>query len=173
MGSDQCKPVAVSRRIDAPADAVFRVLSNPSRHPDIDGSGMLREGASNTEVSGVGDVFIMKMHFPDMGDYEMDNHVVEYKLNRRIAWEPVQSGAALSAEDPTRNGSRWKFELTPDGPDATLVTEIYDCSGSPDEVRVAVDNGEGWVEGMTKTLELLAQVCDKRSVGEAPASKPT
>ena len=26
-----------------------------------------------------------------------------------------------------------------------MVTETYDCSGSPDEVREAVDNGNEWV----------------------------
>jgi hypothetical protein len=93
----------------------------------------------------------------------MDNHVVEYELNRRIGWAPVQHGAARVADDPDRNGSEWTFELTPDGPKATLVTEIFDCSRSPDQVRAAVDNGNGWIETMTKTLERLAQVCAKES----------
>ena len=49
---------------------------------------MLRESSGGV-ISGVGDVFTMKMHNDEMGDYEMANHVVEYEPNRRIGWEPV------------------------------------------------------------------------------------
>jgi hypothetical protein len=161
MGNEECKPVAVSRRIEASTADIFNILANPERHPDIDGSGMLREGAANPRVSGTGDIFVMKMHHPKVGDYEMDNHVVEFEVNRRIGWEPVWHGVSRSTDDSRRNGSRWMFELTPDGPDATILTEIYDCSGSPDEVRAAVDNGNGWIEGMTKTLERVDALCTK------------
>jgi hypothetical protein len=33
---------------------------------------------------GVGDVFVMNMYYSEPGDYEMNNHVVEYEVNRRI-----------------------------------------------------------------------------------------
>lgn len=36
----------------------------------------------------IGDVFVMKMYYSELGDYEMNNRVVEYELNRRIGWEP-------------------------------------------------------------------------------------
>ena len=45
----------------------------------------------------------------------------------------------------------WSYELTPDGPDATIVTEIYDCSGTPEEERVDIDDGKIWVESMAET----------------------
>ena len=51
------------------------------------------------------------------------------------------------------------FDLTPEGPDATLVTETYDCSGSPDQVRDAVDDGNGWIDAMTTTLRRLDELC--------------
>jgi len=165
MESNECKPVAVSRRIGAPASDVFKLLEDPGRHPEFDGSGMLREGASNAPISGVGDVFHMKMHFSEVGDYAMDNHVVAYELNQRIAWTPMLSHADTASDafadgaDGASNGSRWMFELTPEGPDATLVTETYDCSGSPEQVRDAVDNGNGWIEAMTTTLRRLDQLC--------------
>ena len=43
-----------------------------------------------------------------------------------------------------------------------MVTETYDCSDSPEEVRKAVDNGNVWLPGMTKTLERLDQLCTAR-----------
>jgi hypothetical protein len=152
MGNDDCEPVSVSRRIEAPAAEIFKLLADPDRHPEIDGSGMLRPGASNTVVAGVGDVFVTKMYFPAMGDYEMHNRVVVYETDRCIGWEPGNPELA-------RNGSRWRYDLAPDGPDATVVTETYDCSDSPETVRESVDNGNAWLAGMTETLERLDRRC--------------
>jgi hypothetical protein len=151
--------------MEAPADAIFSILADPANHPNVDGSGMLRPGASNTVISGLGDVFVMKMHHPEMGDYEMDNHVVEFEANRRIGWEPAMHGTSRQEESPLRNGSRWLFTLDADGPDATVVTETYDCSGSPDVVRTAVDNGKGWIGAMTQTLAQL----EERATGKGGA----
>jgi hypothetical protein len=50
------------------------------------------------------------------------------------------------------------FELIPDGPDATVVTEIFDCSQVPEDQRADIDNGNIWVEGMHQTLEQLDQL---------------
>ena len=38
----------------------------------------------------------------------------------------------------------------------------YSCSDSPEQVRRAVDNGNSWLEGVTKTLERLDQLCAKK-----------
>ncbi len=35
-------------------------------------------------ISGVGDVFMMKVHNDEMGDYEIANHIVDYEPNTRI-----------------------------------------------------------------------------------------
>jgi uncharacterized protein YndB with AHSA1/START domain len=152
MGNDECKPVSVFRRIEAPAADIFKLLADPERHPEFDGSEMLRPGASNKVIVGVGDVFVTKMYFAAMGDYEMHNRIVVFEPDRCIAWEPGNPELA-------RNGSRWRFDLAPDGPNATVVTETYDCTESPQEVRDAVDNGNAWLTGMTKTLERLAMAC--------------
>ena len=159
MENAECSPVSTSRRIDAPAGDIFKLLAEPRRHPEFDGSGMLRSGASNEVVAGVGDVFVMKMYFPAMGDYEMHNRVVVFQADRCIAWEPGMRNADPANAEQTRNGSRWRFDLIPDGPDATVVTETYDCSDSPEQVRQSVDNGNAWIEGMTNTLERLDQLC--------------
>jgi uncharacterized protein YndB with AHSA1/START domain len=161
MGNADCSPVSVSRRIDAPAGDIFKLLVDPGRHPEFDGSGMLRQGASNDIVTGVGDVFVMKMYFPARGDYEMHNRVVVYEADRSIAWEPGMRNGDPADDGQNRNGSRWRYDLSPDGPDATVVTETYDCSGSPEQVRRSVDNGNAWIDGMTKTLEQLDQCCTK------------
>ena len=115
-------------------------------------------------VSGVGDVFVMRMHYSKLGDYEMNNHIVEYELDRRIAWEP-ESGRGHPDEfaPDARWGQRWIYELVPDGPAATIVTEIYDCSRLPEAERVAMANGRAWIDSMAKTLERLDALCTGES----------
>lgn len=160
MNDGECARVAVSRHIGAPPADIFQILANPRRHPDIDGSGMLRGPIAYAPIRGVGDVFVMRMHHERLGDYEMDNHVVDHQPNRRISWEP-QAGRGHPRAGRSW-GQRWSFELTPDGPHATIVTEIYDCSRAPKEQRAGIDNGNAWIESMTKTLELLDTLCARQ-----------
>jgi hypothetical protein len=69
-------------------------------------------------------------------------------------------------------GQRWSFELTPDGPDATIVTEIYDCSRAPAEERADMDGGTVWIESITKTKTKTLERLDAQSSGQDPAQDP-
>jgi hypothetical protein len=173
LTDDEYQPVAVSRRICAPAHAIFQVLASPARHPEFDGSGLLRGAGSTTVISAVGDVFVMKMYYSEIGDYEMNNHVVEYEQDRLIGWEPEAGrghpNAAPDSSALARWGQRWIYQLTPDGSDATVVTEIYDCSRAPADERVEIDNGNIWAEGMAKTLERLDALCARQGNQPSPA----
>jgi hypothetical protein len=156
--AQECRPVVVSRRINAGAATIFQILADPRRHTELDGSGMLRGALTESAVSGVGDVFVLKMYFSRFGDYEMANHVVEYEPDRRITWEPQRH----DIDEPVW-GHRWGYELAPDGPNATVVTEIFDCARWPEQERVGIDNGRIWIEAMTKTLERLDELCTSRN----------
>jgi Polyketide cyclase / dehydrase and lipid transport len=154
--------VSVARRIEAPAEHLFALLADTGNHPALDGSGMVREPSPPMTLTGAGDVFMMKMHNAEMGDYEMANHVVAFEPGRRIGWEPVLF-AASRPEDQAEIGDRsaphrWEYELAPDGPGATLVTETYDCTCSPDWLRKAVRNGERWRNAMSESLDRLAEL---------------
>jgi hypothetical protein len=158
--TEESKPVAVSRRIAAPAADIFRILADPAKHLDLDGSGMVRGSVSGAPVTRVGDVFVIKMYYSELGDYEMNNHVVEYELNRRIGWEPESGRGHPDAGGPgSRWGQRWSYELEPDGPEATVVTETYDCSATAQATRVSMDDGRIWIDSMAKTLERLDDLC--------------
>jgi len=154
--------VAVSRRIEAGASEIFQILADPRRHTEIDGSEMLRGAITDSVVSGVGDVFAMRMYYEQFGDYEMNNHVVEFELDRRITWEPERRDLE---EDMWHH--RWGFELTPDGAGATVVTETFDCSRAPEEGRNAVKNGQAWLGAMTATLERLDALCTGKPAAHA------
>jgi RNA polymerase sigma-70 factor, ECF subfamily len=164
MPSDDTGPAAVSRRIEAPASVIFDLLADPTRHIEIDGSGMLRGAATEGTVTGLGDVFAMKMRHPEIGDYQMNNRVVEFESGRRISWEPAPGlGHPLDINLQTPVGPwpgyQWSYELTPDGDRATVVTESFDCSRASEELREAVNGGQAWIEAMTRSLELLDGLC--------------
>jgi Polyketide cyclase / dehydrase and lipid transport len=158
MTGQTCQPVSVSRTINAPADRLFALLVDTANHPIIDGSGMVQEPLPGVVVSGVGDVFSMGMFRDDMGKYEMCNHVVEYEEGRRLVWEPVPAAGA-GAEDASEMVESahylWGFELAPLSADGTVVTETFDCTGSPAWLQEATKGGEGWIEAMTTTLQKL------------------
>lgn len=154
--------VSVVKEIPASAETVFALLADPTKHPAIDGSGMLRRATSNEAITGVGNTFTMQMHNEEMGDYEMINHVVEYDPGRRIAWEPalLHAGRAEDKEDEgARSGHRWAFTLEPVTSGATVVTESYDCSSAPAWLQKAVKGGARWRGSMEVTLDNIHRLC--------------
>ncbi|MGC2486275.1 MAG: hypothetical protein WA359_08530 [Acidimicrobiales bacterium] len=169
--SNGVTPIKVTRRIQASASRIFELLADPRRHPDIDGSfeftgeaKMLQSAVSDELITGVGDVFAMKMYLDDVGDYVMLNRVVEYVPERRIGWEPAPGDVAASEDGKypigVPSGHRWSFELTPVDADTTDVTEIYDGASAPEDVRAATEEGEVWIDTMTATLTRLAEICE-------------
>ncbi|MDE3206900.1 MAG: SRPBCC family protein [Acidobacteriota bacterium] len=166
MSMSEAEPtsVSVSRRIEADADEIFAVLTDPTRHPGIDGSGMLRYAVTRSTVTGTGQSFVIRMHNDEMGEYEMTNTVVEFEPSRRIAWAPAMSAGTRDedVESLSETGQHvWGFSLEPDGA-ATLVTETFDCSNSPPWLRRAVRGGTRWQSAMEATLERLDQQCSAR-----------
>ena len=160
----------VSRRIRASASTIFKILSDPQRHVDFDGSGMLRGALVDRPVSVVGDSFTMKMH--RLGDdYLMINRVVEFEPDRRIFWEPAPGDPSRAEDnDPSKvgipAGYRWGYILTPDGDGTTIVTEVFDFGTVSDETRQSFrEDGASWINGvnpvlasMTASLERLEKI---------------
>jgi hypothetical protein len=158
--------VSVSRRIAAPAAEIFQVLAEPANHPALDGSGMLRAAMDRPVLDQVGDTFTMAMYLPELGDYLMLNRVVAFEPGRLVVWEPTPGDKAASrtAELPvgTSQGYSWGYQLQPDG-DATLVTEIFDCTAAAQGIRDAVHDGQDWVPAMEQTLERLSALVERSS----------
>ena len=153
--------LSVSRRIEAPVEQLFALLADSANHPLIDGSGMVREPAPAVKVSGTGDVFMINMHNDHDGNYQVRNVVVEYLADRRLVWAPMTPTSdpqEQHAVDPDRY--EWGYELAPDGPGATVVTETFDCRRAPEDLRKRLREGERWRDSMAASLvklELLAK----------------
>jgi uncharacterized protein YndB with AHSA1/START domain len=132
MSGDEEHKQSVSRTVPVPAERLFAVLVVPARHQEIDGSGMIRGAATTAPISAVGDIFTIDMEQEAFGQYQSENHVVEFEPNRKIVWEPAGAG-----HPPL--GHRWSWEFSPEG-GSTRVTHTCDWSGVTDERILAVLN---------------------------------
>jgi hypothetical protein len=155
--------VSVSRSIAAPAAKIFQVLADPANHPALDGSGMVRAVSARVVPSQVGDTFTMAMYLPELGDYLMLNRITAFEQDQWITWEPTPGDAvaARNARLPigAPQGYSWGFRLQADG-DATIVTEVFDCTEAAQVIRDAVEDGRSWVPAMQQTMERLAAIVE-------------
>jgi len=91
-------------------------------------------------------------------DYLMLNYVVEFELDRRIFWEPAPGDPSRAeGDDPSKvgipAGYRWGYILTPEGDDATVVTEVFDYGPLPEDL---LRDGGAWINGTNSVLESMA-----------------
>ena len=145
--------VTVERVIAAPASDIFGIISDVSRHPEIDGSGAVvkpKAGAARELTLGSTFGMSMKAGVP----YAMSNTVIEFEQDRRIAWQTVLSGPL----GRFLGGRIWRYELEPvDG--GTKVTESWDLS--QDKQAFFLKNpkvGHHTAASMSKTLDRLAEI---------------
>jgi hypothetical protein len=145
--------ITVEKTIPAAPDAIFDLLADASRHPEIDGSGTVKQAKPDAPRRlSLGATFGMSMK---MGiGYSMVSTVIEFEDNRRIAWQSRPPGflGRFAA------GRIWRYELDPvEG--GTRVRESWDLSqdhqrrllklgGLPDKTRLS----------MEKTLDRIAEI---------------
>jgi uncharacterized protein YndB with AHSA1/START domain len=143
---------SVERLIPAPAEAIFDLLADPARHKDIDGSGSLIRAKGATQRLALGSQFgmAMKMGVP----YSMQNTVIEFEENRRIAWQ-TRGGGRIGR---MVGGRIWRYELEP-AEGGTLVRESWDISQESAVTKPLVRRGGGHtMENMAATLARIEQL---------------
>lgn len=144
--------VSVTRTVPAPAERIFAVLTDPSRHHEIDGSGTVTAARGGSRTVGLGDSFGMNMRWGLR--YATRNEVVALEPDRVIAWRTL-------APFPLRllfTGRTWRYDLRPvEG--GTEVTETWDVSTEAPLGRPAVRRLAGHSRrSMERTLERLEGV---------------
>ena len=151
--------VRVERVIKAPAASIFAILADPSRHPDIDGSGAVKrpkDGSPHSLTLGSTFGMSMKLGLP----YSMSNTVIEFEQDKRIAWQTVFAGALGRAV----GGRIWRYELE-QAQGGTKVTETWDISQDKQQVFLKMGNvSKQTASSMTKTLERLAQLTEPSAI---------
>jgi hypothetical protein len=121
--------------IPAAAEAVFGVLTDPTTHAAIDGTGWVRESLDGKSLTGDGQIFRIAMYHDNhpAKNYEMANKVVVFDRPHAIAWQPGQD----SAGDGTLSfgGWIWRYDIRDVGSSESHVTLTYDWSAVPAELR--------------------------------------
>ncbi len=147
--------VSVDRAIGASAASIFAVISDASRHAEIDGSGaVVKPKPGAPDRLALGSVFgmSMKLGIP----YSMSNTVIEFEPDRRIAWQTTLSGPL----GRFIGGRIWRYELV-EGEGATTVTETWDISQDKQAFFLRNDKvGQQTAGAMTKTLDKLAAIVE-------------
>jgi hypothetical protein len=159
--SDLVPSISESREIRASAAAIFAVLANPAMHPAIDGTGMAQSADDEAIITKVGDVFVMNMTHWSLGDYGMENHVVDYVPDRRIVWQPrvhTYETSKFPGDGSTSEIRYWGWELEPLEANLTRVTEFFDGSRLSDGLREFLKEGEFWRKGMVESLKNLERL---------------
>lgn len=144
---------SATRVIDASANEIFAILSDPSRHAETDNSGMVVSADTDAKLEKVGDVFVMNMTKED-GEYQTRNEVFAFQENKVIGWQNLKN---LTAD--VEVGAKWLYELSSEGADSTSVTLTYDRTEiESDEVRKMSENFDD--SAMEESLAALAAAVD-------------
>lgn len=141
----------VERFIPAPAERIFALIADPSRHSEIDGSGTVRNAKQAPSKLQLGSKFgmSMKLGVP----YSMESTVIEYEENRRLAWQTRPPGR-ISGK--LGGGRIWRYELEPQE-SGTLAKESWDISQEVLKPLVRPARGKT-IQAMNKTLETIERL---------------
>lgn len=135
--------------INAPASAIFEILSRPSLHPKIDGSNSVKALNWGPERLTLGSKFGMNMKIGFK--YRITNTVVEYKEDELIGWRHL--GRWI-----------WRYELRALGPNQTEVTESFDGRPSPLQWWLKARNAYPFTEkAVAKTLVRLKTLAEEKN----------
>jgi uncharacterized protein YndB with AHSA1/START domain len=132
--------VSATRRISAPAAAIFAIVSDPAGHVQIDGSGMLEAAADARPLTAVGDTFDIHMDrtplndIPGLVKYSVRNTVTQIEPDRLVEW-------TIGAPDqpPLGHVYGWLLEAVSDT--ETDVTNYCDWTNIVAELRA---RGRTW-----------------------------
>jgi uncharacterized protein YndB with AHSA1/START domain len=157
MTDNHADVVSVERVIAAPADRIFDVLADPSRHHDIDGSGTVRDATDSPTRLSLGSQFGMRMHLGI--NYSMVNTIIDFDDGKCIAW---QTGPGSDWQSRLFGGRIWRYELEPaDG--GTLVRESWDFSQEKGPIKYVLRNRrpqEHTRRAMETTLANIARLTE-------------
>ena len=142
------RKVSVSVVAPFPKNRVFEVITNPSQHTYFDGSGTVKDLVDGARITGVGDVFRIRMRMWGIS-YKIKNQVKEYDEGSLVAWAHLGK-------------HRWRYELE-DVDGGTLITETFDWSYSvfPWVIELA-GYPKSHPPRMEKTLKSLIHYLEER-----------
>jgi hypothetical protein len=154
--SQSADRVTATRRIAAQAHAIFLLVSDPTRHVDIDGSGMLQAAPDSGPLTAVGQTFDMDMDRRPLGDIaNMAEYKVRCTVTQLIPDRLIEWTVRAVGKPPAGHVYGWQIEPLTDR--ECLVSNYCDWTNIGDELRakfrwpvVPVDRLENSVENLDR-----------------------
>ncbi|MCU1393534.1 MAG: hypothetical protein JWM34_1962 [Ilumatobacteraceae bacterium] len=152
--------ISATRRIAAPAAAIFAIVSDPNGHVAIDGSHMLIAAPDAAPLTAVGDTFVIDMDREALGDMPLGKYKVENVVTRIEPNVVFEWGVGIPGHGQL--GHVYGYELADAGDGSTDVTSYCDWSGINDDVRNAIRWPVVPKMALISTLEKLDRLATQR-----------
>jgi hypothetical protein len=152
--------VTTTRRIAAPAHVIFLLVSDPARHVDIDGSGMLQAAPDARPLTAVGQTFDIDMDrrplgdIPNMAEYKVRCTVTELIPDRLIEW------TVRNVEKPA-SGHVWGWKIEPLTDGECRVSHYCDWTNISDELRASFRWPVVPVDRLRRSVENLDRIATR------------
>ena len=149
--------VSATRRVAAPADKLFAIVSSPAGQVAIDGSGMLDAAPDDRPLTTVGETFDMDMDREPLGDipnlkkYQVRNTVTQIIPDRLVEW-------TIGFGDSPPFGHVYGWLLDPVTEAESDVTNYCDWSKASEEMRSGVTWPVVPVTMLEKSVENLSRM---------------
>ena len=125
--------IAASCTVTASPAEVFRIVTDPAMHVEIDGSGMLQAAPGAKRLEAPGDTFEMDMDREPLGDVPMGKYKALNTVTRIIPDELLEWNVGSSDRGPY--GHVYGWEITAVGPGETEITNYCEWPNVPEKAR--------------------------------------
>jgi uncharacterized protein YndB with AHSA1/START domain len=125
--------IAASRTVTASPAEVFRIVTDPAMHVEIDGSGMLQAAPRAKRLEKPGDTFEMEMDREPLGDVPMGRYEALNTVTRIIPDALLEWNVGSSDRGPY--GHVYGWEITAVNPGKTEITNYCEWSNVPEKAR--------------------------------------
>lgn len=124
---------AVSRVVEGQPSEVFRIVTDPNMHVEIDGSGMLQAARDSRPLRAVGDTFEMDMDREPLGDIPMGKYKVLNTVTRIVPDTLIEW--SVGTKEQSKYGHVYGWEIKAISPNTTEITNYCDWTDIPEDWR--------------------------------------
>lgn len=125
--------IAASGMVTASPAEVFRILTDPAMHVEIDGSGMLQAAPDARRLEAPGDTFEMDMDREPLGDVPMGRYKALNTVTRIVPDALLEWNVGAYDRGPYGHVYGWAISAV--GPGETEVTNYCEWANVPEKAR--------------------------------------
>ena len=125
--------IAARGMVTATPAEVFRIVTDPAMHVEIDGSGMLQSAPDARRLGAPGDTFGMEMDREPLGDVPMGRYKALNTVTRIVPDALLEWNVGAYDRGPYGHVYGWEIEAV--GPGETEVTNYCEWTNVPDKAR--------------------------------------